>query len=43
MLQEVNESELTDLQTAHSKLIEEYEEIIKQKIDIFKHMLANLR
>ena len=43
MLQEVNDDQLKDLQKLHSKLIREYEDIIKQKIDIFGDMIGNLR
>ena len=43
MLLEVNDDQLRDLQKLHSKLIREYEDIIKQKIDIFGDMITNLR
>jgi len=43
MLQEVKDEELTTLQGLHSQLIEQYEAIIKQKIDIFTQMIQNLK
>jgi len=42
MLQEVKDSELSDLQKEHQALIKEYEGIIKEKIDIFTLMIKNL-
>jgi hypothetical protein len=43
MLQLVNDEELRQLQKQHSELIRKYEDIIKNKIDIFGDMIANLR
>jgi len=43
MLKEVSETELKNLQSEHSKLITEYEEIIKEKIGIFNDMIDNLK
>jgi len=43
MLQEVNDAELQNLQSEHSALIKDYEEIIKEKIDIFTQMINNLK
>jgi hypothetical protein len=43
MLQDVNDNELKELQKEHSALISQYEEIIKQKIDIFTEMINNLK
>jgi len=41
--QNVSEEELLALQKLHSELIQDYEEIIKQKIDIFDDIIANLK
>jgi len=43
MLKEISESELKNLQAEHSKLITEYEDIIKEKIGIFNDMIDNLK
>jgi len=43
MLQEVSDAQLKELQTLHSNLIKEYEDIVKQKIDIFTDMITNLK
>ena len=43
MLQEVNDAELQNLQSEHSALIKDYEQIIKEKIDIFTQMINNLK
>lgn len=43
MLQEVPEEKLRALQRELSELIKEYEDIIKQKIDIFTMMIQNLK
>lgn len=42
MKNDVNEQELRELQEQHSALIKEYENIIKDKIDIFTEMIKNL-
>lgn len=42
MRTKVNDGELRELQREHSRLIKEYEAIIKQKVNIFTQMLANL-
>jgi hypothetical protein len=42
MRKEVNERDLKELQDQHSKLIKQYEEIIREKIDIFTEMISNL-
>jgi hypothetical protein len=43
MRTKVNDGELQQLQREHSKLIKEYEGIIKQKVNIFTQMLENLQ
>ena len=43
MRTKVNDGELRDLQREHSRLIKEYEDIIKQKVGIFTQMLGNLQ
>ena len=43
MKTEVKESELQELQRVHAQLIKEYEDIIKEKIDIFTLMIKNLK
>ena len=43
MKTEVKESELQELQKVHAELIKQYEDIIKEKIDIFTLMIKNLK
>ena len=43
MRNKVDDDELRQLQSEHSKLIKEYEEIIKSKIAIFSEMINNLK
>ena len=40
---EVKDSELQELQKIHAQLIKEYEDIIKEKINIFTQMIKNLK
>lgn len=42
MLQEVPEAELAELTAEHQQLVREYEQVIKEKIDIFTLMIKNL-
>lgn len=43
MKTEVKETELQELQKVHAELIKQYEDIIKEKIDIFTLMIKNLK
>jgi len=43
MRNKVDDEELRQLQSEHSKLIEQYEDIIKSKINIFDEMINNLK
>lgn len=43
MKQGVSDEDLKDLQSEHSSLIKQYEEIIKDKIDVFRSMIDNLK
>jgi hypothetical protein len=42
MLSSVPDEALVELQKEHNQLIGEYEEIIKEKIQIFTEMIGNL-
>ena len=43
MKQGVSDADLKDLQSEHASLIKQYEEIIKDKIDVFRSMIDNLK